>query len=98
MGPWQLFDAIFRTGIWLVFHDAWLVSGDCAAAGIRLDVAGHRDVEQGCRYPFGCCRDRRVGSPGVDRRDHAVPVLPRRANQPHERFRAGGGAWALGHD
>jgi hypothetical protein len=97
MGPWQLFDAIFEPEFGSSFAThGW--SGDCAAAVIRLDVAGHRDVEQGCRYPFGCCPDRRVGSPGVDRRDHAVPVLPWRANQPHERFRAGGGEWALGHD
>ena len=50
------------------------------------------------RYPFSCCRDERVGSPGVDRRDHAVPVLPPCANRPHRRSGVGGGARALGRD
>ncbi|MDT5320122.1 MAG: hypothetical protein QOD88_2644 [Mycobacterium sp.] len=73
-----------------------LLTAPVASRG--LDVAGHCAVAQYCRYPVALRHRERVGSPGVDRRDHAVPVLPPLTNHRIDGLVARCGAWALGRD
>ena len=67
-------------------------------ASFDFDVPGHCAVAQYCRYPVARSHCERVGSPGVDRRDHAVPVLPPLANHRIDGLVARCGARALGRD
>jgi len=76
------------------FCDADLRRSPVAAWTFQLIAPSDEPVGAGVALR----RCERVGSPGIDRRDHAVPVLPPLANHRIDGLVAGCGARALGRD